>query len=117
MLSLGYSEAVSTDILTWAEKYGFVNDIRFCEIFIRSRSMGKLRLRSELLKRGVEETALESVLSSISDQSGFQDAVSEVRKKYGSIQDRDRAYRRAAAWLQRRGYQGEFIHRVLKEAL
>ncbi len=117
LTSLGYSESVSLEIVEWAEKYGFVNDVRFSELFIKSRTMGKLRLRVELLKRGVNQAAVEQVLSGYSDLSEFDEVVASVRKKYGGIQDRERALRRAAGWLQRRGYSGEFIHRVLTEAM
>lgn len=116
LISLGYSESVSLEIVEWAGKYGFVNDVRFSELFIKSRTMGKLRLRVELLKRGVDEGSVEEVLAGYSDLSEFEEVVASVRKKYGGIQDREKAIRRAAGWLQRRGYSGEFIHRVLAEA-
>ena len=117
LISLGYSESVSLEVVEWAREFGFVNDMRFSELFIKSRTMGKLRLRVELLKRGVEEGAVEKVLSGYSDQSEFDEVVASLRKKYGGIQDREKAFRRASGWLQRRGYSGDFIHRVLKEVL
>lgn len=115
MFSLGYESGVVREISEWAQKYGFVNDVRFSELFARSSTMGKLRLRNELLKRGVSESAVEKVLSGVSDQADFDEVAALVKKKYAGILQREKALRRAAGWLERRGYSGEFIHRVLKE--
>ncbi len=103
--------------MVWAEGYGYVNDLRFCTMYISSRSMGKLRLRAELLGKGVAGAAVDEALAGLSDNEAFHEAVAAVRKRYGSVNDGERAFRRAAAWLQRRGYPGGFIARVLQEAL
>lgn len=117
VISLGYSQETAEALVEWAVKYRFVDDCRFCELYAASKNMGKLRLRIELLKRGVTENAVEDYLSGISDESDFEEIVASVRKKYSRIPHRDTALRRAAGWLGRRGYSGEFIHRVLREAL
>lgn len=117
MLSLGYPPGVAEQTVKWAVEYGFADDLRFCGLFARSKTMGKARLRLELKKRGVEEGAIEAFLSRVSDEEHFSNAVKLVAARYGRIEDRERALRRASGWLSRRGYSGEFIHRVLKAAL
>ena len=117
MISLGYSAETAEATVEWAVKYGFVDDNRFSEMFAASKIMGKLRLKVELNKRGVGEEAISHILSSLSDESEFSDVAAAVRKKYGGIVNRETAVRRAAGWLERRGYSGEFIHRILREVL
>ncbi len=117
MLSLGYPPGVAEGTVKWAAEYGFVDDTRFCALFARSKKLGKARLRLELIKRGAEESAVEEYISRLSDNDHFTATVQLVAARYGKIQDREKALRRASGWLSRRGYSGEFIHRVLKEAL
>jgi len=117
IISLGYPDALAKETVNWAKEYGFVDDVRFSRLFVRSRTMGKARLRVELISRGVEETAVEQFLSGFSEQREFPETVAAVKKKYAGITDREKAFRRAAGWLQRRGFSAEFIHRVLQEAL
>jgi regulatory protein len=117
VLSLGYSTAVADSTVFWAEEYGFVDDNRFCTMFIASRTMGLAGLKMELARRGVSEAAVETALASISETDNIQDLVQQVSKKYGHLENRETARRRALAWLSRRGFSGETIHRVLKEAL
>lgn len=117
LLSLEYPGEVAEDTVAWAEEYGYVNDLRYCGLYISSRSMGKPRLRAELLGKGAAEAAVDEALAGLSENGSFNEAVAAVRKRYGSLEDGERAFRRAAAWLQRRGYPVGFIARVLREAL
>lgn len=117
IVSLGYPPCAAEKTVRWAVEYGLVDDVRFCGLFARSKTMGKARLRLELRKRGAEEGAVETFLSSLSDEEQFSRVARLVATRYGNIEDRDKALRRASGWLSRRGYSGEFIHRVLKEAL
>ena len=117
LVSLEYPREVAEDTVAWSEEYGYVNDLRYCGMYISSRSMGKLRLRVELLGKGASEVAVDKALAGLSENGSFQEAVAAVRKRYGSLEDGERAFRRAASWLQRRGYPGGFIARVLREAL
>jgi len=116
VLSLGYSPAVADSTVAWAEEYGFVDDSRFCTMFIASRSMGLAGFRMELARRGVPGEAVETALASISEGESIQSIVQKVSSKYGHLENRETARRRALAWLTRRGFSGETIHRVLKEA-
>lgn len=117
LTAIGYPDETAADTVHWASKQGYVDDRRFCKIFIKSKSMGKIRLRLELLKRGAEADSVEAVLRTVADESNFAGTVKLISHRYGSIEDREKARRRAAGWLSRRGYSGEFIHRVLQEAL
>jgi len=78
--------------------------------------MGDRRLRTELRKRGVSEEIIVHVLAEREDDELIPDLVNSIRRKYGSL-DREIAFRRAAAFLSRRGFDSSTSYRVISEAL
>ncbi len=117
VVSLGFSDAVADSTVNWAIKYSMVDDIRFCSIFISSRTMGTIRLKKELLKRGVAPNIVEEAISSVSEKDSTEELVKQVSRRYGHLEDYETARRRAAGWLSRRGFSSEVSYKVLKEAL
>ncbi|MCD4708398.1 MAG: RecX family transcriptional regulator [Candidatus Sabulitectum sp.] len=115
--SLGYSVSVADTIVSWAIEYGFVDDNRFCVLFISSRTMSRIRLKMELSRRGVPEAVIEKVLATVSEQESTDELVKQVSCRYGHIENGETARRRASGWLSRRGFSSDIIHSVLKEAL
>jgi len=78
--------------------------------------MGDRRLRAELRKRGVSEEIIGHVLDEREDDELIPELVNSVRRKYGSL-DRETAFRRAAAFLSRRGFDSSTAYRVISEAI
>ncbi len=115
--SLGYPVSVADTTVDWAIEYGFVDDSRFCALFISSRTMGRMRLKKELIRREVPEAVIERVLANVSEQESTDELVKQVSSRYGHIEDYETARRRASGWLFRRGFSSETVHAVLKEAL
>ncbi len=119
LLSRGYDPAVADDIVAWACEYGYIDDLRYARLYIRSHTdrspMSTRRLKAELRKRGIGNSVIEEAVTGREDEQLFDDLVAQVRKKYGSL-DRDTAWRRAAGWLSRRGFESSFTYRVLQEA-
>ena len=96
VISLGYPGPVADTTVTWAIEYGFVDDRRFCELFISSRTMGRVRLKMELSRRRVPEAVIDQVLETVSETGSREDLVKQVSAKYGSIADHETARRRAS---------------------
>lgn len=117
VLSLCYPGPVADTTVNWAVEYGFVDDKRFCELFISSRTMGRVRFKMELSRRKVPEAIIDQVLETVSETKSREELVKLVSARYGNIADHETARRRASGWLSRRGFSGETIHQVLKEAL
>jgi len=115
--SLGYSTSVANTTVKWAIEYGFVDDSRFCALFISSRIMGRMRLKTELSSRDVPEAAIEKALSAFLEKESTEELIKQVKRRYGLIEDYETARRRASGWLFRRGFSSEIVHSVLKEAL
>ncbi len=79
--------------------------------------MGAIRLKKELVNRGVPLSIVEEVVNSISEKDSTEELVKQVSRRYGRIEDHETARRRAAGWLARRGFSSEIAYKVLKEAL
>jgi len=116
----GYHPGVIRELTDWAIENAFVNDARYAEIFVRSRTrgalMGRSRIRSELMKKGVSQEEAESAVRDRLDSDLYDDLVGAVRKKYGAL-EHETAFRRASGWLSRRGFRTDLALRVLHEAL
>jgi regulatory protein len=119
LLSRGYDTGVVEHVVRWALEYGYVDDRRYAETYVRSHTdrspMGARRLRAELTRKGVGSDLIDEILGTRDDEELIPGLVAAVRKKYGSL-DRDTAWRRASGWLSRRGFDASLIYRILTEA-
>ncbi|MCK4671653.1 MAG: regulatory protein RecX [Candidatus Aegiribacteria sp.] len=117
LLDKKYLEQVIEDTLEWAELSNLVDDERFASIFLRSHSdnspMGTYRIRAELRRRGIKEGIIESVLEEHDDSKLSEILIRTVKNRYAHL-DHDKAYRRAAGYLRRRGFNSDLIMMVLK---
>ena len=117
LLGRKYHEQVIEDTLEWAERNNLVDDERYASIFLRSHShnspMGKFRIRAELQRRGIEGRIIESILEEHDDRELFEVLIRTVKNRYAHL-DHDKAFRRAAGYLKRRGFNSDLIMMVLK---
>lgn len=100
-------------------KRGHVDDPAFAswwvEERIRSRPRGKLLLRSELYKKGVEQEIIAAVLNNYSREDEISWAERLVEKKasrYEGLEPRERR-KKLSAYLHRRGFSWGIINTVL----
>lgn len=114
-----YLEQVINDTLKWAKRSNLVNDERYASIFLRSHSsnspMGKYRIHAELRRKGIKEEIIESVLEEHEDSELYEILIRTVKNRYARL-DSDKAFRRAAGYLKRRGFNSELIMMVIKRA-
>jgi len=100
---------------------GYLQDRRYAERFIQSvcesgRFMG-YRLQQELRRRGVPAELISELTQELPDFGEQLDRARDlVAKRYSGFDPKladDRERRRIAGFLQRRGYGGEVVRRVL----
>jgi regulatory protein len=119
LLDKEYLEQVIDDTLEWAERSNLVNDERYASIFLRSHSsnspMGKDRIRTELRRRGIKEGIIENLLEEHDDSALSEILIRTVKNRYAHL-DSDKAFRRAAGYLRRRGFNSDLILMVIKSA-
>lgn len=117
---LGYGqEAISRAILK-LEEYGYLDDKRFAEEYasakLRLKGMGKLRLRRELVSKGVGEEAIEEGIRRAFEGRSEEEVAMEVAQRrlaaYSGL-DASTLKRRLYAFLLRRGFTHDVALRVI----
>jgi regulatory protein len=100
---------------------GWIDDARFARSWVQDRlalrPCGPRRLRAELRVRGVSADVAEEAITTLVPRAVEDDvAMSQARARLVRLRGLppEVARRRLAAWLQRRGFGGEIIARVLR---
>lgn len=101
---------------------GYVDDMRFARAWVRGRlalrPSGAVRLRRELLRKGIApefiERALREAFADADERQLALDVARARMRRYRSDPP-DAAYRRVAGVLQRRGFSTDAIMTALKE--
>lgn len=103
---------------------GYLNDEKFAREFaedqLTRKSIGPLRLRSELTKKQVPKTIIENVLSDIYNKyDPYKLAEQAADKKLAKEKtgDYETVYRRVSNYLARRGFSWEIISDILEKKL
>jgi regulatory protein len=114
----GFSPDIVSRTLQRLAELKMVDDAGFARRFTEDRitvgHKGKWRVRGELLKRGVAKEHIEDALATAPDE---KTAAREVAEKYLSRNRRlepDILKRRLYAFLARRGFSPDTIHRVIR---
>ena len=120
LAAAGFEESAAEEAIAYVSSFGYLDDARYAENFIRRSVSHKSRARimQELSARGVDrETASEAWETVTEDlPHDEQDMIRSLVDK--KLQDPDpdpAALRRLYAWLARRGFSGEDIRHVLEE--
>ena len=120
-------EDVAAAVLDRFEEVKLVNDAEFADMWVRSRSqtrkLAKGALRRELAEKGIDPGTAASALQQLSDEDEEAAARQLVERKLRPGVDltdraeRDRAARRLASMLARKGYQPSQAFRIVGEVL
>lgn len=110
----GYPEEIIEKILDKMQRLGIIDDRRFAEVWLRSRLLrkdeGPVRLRGELLRRGVDAATAGDVLNEILTPElilqKLEKATEKVLKKCGGDQNR------FIRMLKTRGFEWSMIKKI-----
>jgi len=121
----GFPAAVVEACLEPLREKGYVNDAVFAEMFTRDRirlnPRGRKRVVQELRIRGVEPASAEDAVDAAMGEAEVDDlelaraAAARWRPRPGEAPERAR--RRLAAFLARRGFGGEQVWQVVEEVV
>jgi regulatory protein len=114
----GCPEKIITQVVDQLAAEGMQSDARFAEAFVRSRierGRGPLRIRAELIERGLEDGLIAEALLQYEDW--WRDlALEACNKRYGentpSVDFDERS--RRSMFLQRRGFTADQIRYAIK---
>lgn len=120
-------EDVAAAVLDRFEEVRLVNDAEFADMWVRSRSqtrkLAKGALRRELAEKGIEGDIAASALEQLSDEDEEAAARQLVERRVrpgtdlSDRSERDKATRRLASMLARKGYQPSQAFRIVGEVL
>jgi len=120
-------EDVAEAVLDRFEEVRLVDDAEFAEMWVRSRSqtrkLAKGALRRELAEKGIDQETAANALEQLSDEDEEAAARELVERKLRNARsledraDRDKAVRRLASMLARKGYQPAQAFRIVGEAV
>ncbi|MDH3197055.1 MAG: RecX family transcriptional regulator [Candidatus Krumholzibacteria bacterium] len=122
LAAMAIVERVRGGILAELEEQGLVDDARFAREYVHARAEaraeGPHRLRRDLRKRGVARAVIDEVLAGGFDRER-QEAMARtlVARKLGGGAVDERAVRRMADLLRRKGFDYEVVNRVAYDLL
>jgi regulatory protein len=122
---IGFSPDTISATIGWLVGLGYLDDARFAERYAAEKSRagwGERRIRSELLRKGIDRTALDVALASATGDEASEEARMEtlmalVRRRFGRQwqEDRESAERRLAGFLARRGYDWDTVTKIVRQ--
>jgi regulatory protein len=124
LVERGYVGKIIEDVIATLERYGYLNDRTYAEEWIdsrmRSKPKGKIALRRELKRKGIDTSIIEDALSQAFDQSKEAEmAMDLARRKIRSynIDDPVAAKRKLQSFLLRRGFGFETVKDVIEQVM
>lgn len=118
----GFSKPIVSKVLTQLKDMDLIDDARFIETWSQFRMshhhFGPLRLRQELLKKGIPLADVVTYIQKISNDTDLEDAVEKtLLRRYaspGQLKEKS-ARRRAFDFLRRKGHETEMIYKVFRK--
>ena len=120
--AMSIESAIREGILSELEEEGLVDDARFAREYSQTKAevrfMGPHRLRQELARLGVRRDVVdEAMTETFAGDVQETQAWALVERKLGASAPDERAVRRLAGLLRRKGYDYEIVNRVSYELL
>ncbi len=104
--------------IDYVKSFGYLNDARYAENFIRSRQGSKSRkeIQAALLQKGVPAELIGHALELCYEDSGEEEAVRSIlrKKKFDPHSLEDREKQRIYAYLARKGFRYETVRQVIQ---
>ena len=116
-----FSEAETADAMQYVKSFGYLDDMRYAQVYIRGRIHAKSRKQifQELMKKGVDRETIRMAWEAETEfeQSDERALIrTELLKKYGTGAELDeREMRRLQGFFARRGFQYEDVSAVMSE--
>ena len=118
LLAKKFSREEIHPVLTALAHEGLLNEKRFVENFIhyrRTRGFGPLRIRAELIERGITEELIEQELD-IADNAWFTEIRRVFQKRFkNQIASDYKAHAQQMRFLQHRGFTHDQIKTIFSE--
>lgn len=126
LLQKKYDKKLVDRVIDYLEEKDYLNDKDFAEAFVKDKIIlkkwGEQKLKSELIKKGIQPDVISGVLSEqLSDEVVLSNLKYIAEKKYKTLiargKDKDYVKQKLITFLKSRGYNYEAIKRVCDEIL
>jgi regulatory protein len=112
----GFTQAELEPVLDGLCRSGALDESRLAERYVAERAdkgFGPLRIRAELIEKGLADDLIEPQLQALDDQWPARLSAAQERR-FGGLPPKDRAdYARRGRFLEQRGFPAEQIRRCL----
>jgi regulatory protein len=118
-----YSDKIIKRVFIFLEEYNLINDENYANLYIKDKiqKQGKIRIRYDLLKKGISKEIIDKSLQNVDDYEELKAAESLLQKKYESIirieRDYYKIYSRLKSYMLRCGYRSNVVSEILKRKL
>lgn len=119
----GYDQDIITRVIEFMKKYDLVNDESYVKAYINTEKSknGINKIKHNLLRKGIPECIISSVLSDVCEDDQINSAKIVAEKKYKSLlkleQDKVKLYNKLIRFLTGRGYSYEMSKKLSKEVI
>ena len=117
----GFSKEIIKQTIDYLSRLRLVDDLSFARAWAESKakqSIGKTRLRFELLKKGLKPNIINQVIEetfeSVDEEKTVRGLVQRMMQKYSKL-DKDTAKRRLWSYLSRRGFSKDIVMDVMSQ--
>ncbi len=123
LVEKGYDEKAITRTIKFLKQYGFVNDEKFTEMYIKDKikGCGKNKIKYDLIRKGIDEEKINVNLASLDSTVEKQSAFKLAEKKYNLIvkneQDYKKIYKKVSEHLMRKGYSSDIVSETLRNVV
>lgn len=126
LLDAGYPESAVTEALEYVKSYGYVDDKRYAEDYIRSQSQqhSMKEIYQKLVQKGIAKSLLDSVFaeyreseagSSVSSETERQLALKTLKKRGYTGSESYEERQKLLAYFYRRGFSMDIVYAAMDE--
>ena len=120
-----YEQKLIDEVIEDLSKNGYIDDKEFISVFVAEKSKTKnwsrRRIKSELLKRGLNKILIDKILSEQPDESDFESAIIVAKKKFEMLSKRNLELKelrnKLSTYLLSKGFNYEIIKDVVNQIL
>lgn len=113
-----YPQDIIDMAIDYVKSFGYLNDARYTENFIRSRQNSKSRkeIQAALLQKGVSSELIEQAMDLCYEDGGEEAAIRSIlrKKKFDPRVLEDRGKQRIYAYLARKGFRYDTVRQVIQ---
>ena len=113
-----YTQNMIDRAIDYVKSFGYLDDGRYAENFIRSRQGAKSRkeIRAALMQKGVSAELIEQALESCYEEGGEEEAVRRIfrKKRFDPTAAEEAEKQRMYGYLARKGFKYETVRQVIQ---